>query len=118
MAGEKYGPTASGEKFGPTASGLEAALIALGSTPDAVATTLANGGYRGERHQCSACPIAAYLADVTGHEAEVMIGHAALLVGRTASGDLRWVDVKPPLAVEEFVEAFDNGMWPELAVES
>ena len=104
----------AGEKYGPTASGLEAALIALGSTPDAVAKTLEERGYRGVRGLCSICPVAEYLRDVTGREVEVKDGSSALNTGRASSGDLRWIEVDNPAAVAEFVRAFDYGAYEGL----
>ena len=104
----------SGIKYGPTESGLRAALAVLGSTPDEVAKTLQDGGYRGQRHLCSVCPVAEYLRDVTGREVEVKRDTSALCTGVAPSGDMRWIEIDNPLPIAEFVEAFDNGMWDEL----
>lgn len=104
----------TGIRYGATEEGLKAALAALGGTPEEVAKTLADGGYRGKRENACACPVAQYVTAVTGREASVLGTAVMLLVDQTDPHHLRWIDVVSTDAVADFVYAFDTGMFDGL----
>ncbi len=89
------------------------ALQSLGTSADDVADALDTGGWRGLRHDAGACPVSLYLTatlpDVRG--AAVGTGEATV---HPIDGPDEEIDLPP--AVATFVEAFDGGAYPELAV--
>lgn len=90
------------------------ALWRLGKTPEEVAANLELGGWLGLRHDAGACPVARYLAAVLPNAsgAEVSRYEAAVLFT-----DRPDVEANLPRAVADFIEAFDDGAFPELVAQ-
>lgn len=82
-------------------------LAALGATPAAVADTLRRAGVRGRRGDCTACPVAVYLAR------RLRPGGGFVSAGPDrchADG----TTVRTPGPVFRFVADFDGGAHPDL----
>lgn len=94
----------------------EAALVALGNTAEKIALTLLNGGWRGQRHDSGACPIALYLMTVLPGVLGVVVGsdQATIHPADDAEPD---IEVDLTTAVAGFVLAFDIGAFPKLIAE-
>ena len=92
---------------------LAAALQSLGSTADNIADNLEIGGWRGLRHDAGACPISLYLTAVVPHVQGAAVGADQATIHTLDGPDLE-IDLPP--AVADFVRAFDNGAYPDLAV--
>jgi len=85
---------------------LEAALKELGASTLAVATTLADGGYRGQAGNVSLCPIARYLQRrFKLAPCNVYVTPQVALVIENGEE----VSVRPSLQVAEFILRFDSG---------
>lgn len=80
-----------------------ARLRGLGTTADEVAAALKRRRIRGTRLSSNCCPIAKFLGS-----AEVCQDFIDLC------GTIR---ITPPRAVRTFIDRFDDGRYPELAVE-
>lgn len=94
-------------------------LNSLGDTPDQVASSLIDGGFRGEPYACDACPVALYLANGLAeaglhvHSVQVNAIEACVLhVGTDDDDEHIYVDVPQPVAW--FIEQFDEGQHPNL----
>lgn len=74
---------------------------------DEVADLLRLAGKTGNRHESLSCPIANYLHDVVGSEVYVNGGMAWIAFGPGTTTPV-------PPGVWAFVEAFDNGVYPDL----
>lgn len=107
-----------------TGEGVTAALAELdkGGSED-VAIRLAELGFRGQRDNDCACPLANYLARVVPDAESVTVsGESAYLTGivreEVDGGFLQSWDVRfhvgLPGAVPAFIEDFDQGLYPEL----
>jgi hypothetical protein len=112
-----------------TEEGLTAALTALGTTPNAVATNLSAMGFRGCRDQESNCPIAHYLLASVPDMASVSVFSEAYVnaPSRFEYGHVEGFDMdltQPPLIVDVpapvagFVFAFDKGDYSDLDMEA
>ncbi len=88
-------------------------LEALGDDPNTIAETLHAAGIRGEDCNEGACPVATYLmrSDLGLHSVEVLGNIIALRFG---DGGLCTCYVDVPDPMEEFIERFDKGAYPEL----
>lgn len=110
-----------------TEEGIEAALTALGTTPNAVATNLSAMGFRGCRDQESNCPVAHYLLASVPDMASVSVyAERLLLTDDPGSGHVEGFDVdlsvaptvvNLPQPVVDFVNSFDFGLYPDLDTE-
>ncbi|PRY17626.1 hypothetical protein [Pseudosporangium ferrugineum] len=89
------------------------ALRSLGSTADGVADTLEAGGWRGLRHDAGACPVSLYLTAVVAGTRGAAVGSDQATVHPLDGPD---AEVDLPLAVADFVVAFDRGAYPDLVV--
>lgn len=88
-------------------------LAALGDTPEQIAATLHTGGHHGRPQSEDCCPVARYLRAALDVDHLNVIGNIVVLAYEQDPpriGD--YVDV--PDAVEEFIERFDNGDFPQL----
>lgn len=92
---------------------VTAALRSLGSTADDVADMLDGGGCRGLRHDAGACPVSLFLTAVLPDVRGAAVGAGQATVFPVAGPDL---EIDLPAAVATFVEAFDNGAYPDLVV--
>jgi hypothetical protein len=112
-----------------TEDGLTAALTALGTTPNAVATNLSAMGFRGCRDQESNCPVAHYLLASVPDMASVSVFSESFndATSRTESGHVEGYDldltapalvVNLPAAVIAFVDVFDKGGYSDLDMEA
>lgn len=98
-----------------TEEGVSGALAALGTTPNQVADTLLDGGYRGNPACDATCPVATYLTDlwpdatcsVTEEPPDALI--AEVWYSTTAC-----VQVPVPDPVSAFIRRFDGGEFGEL----
>lgn len=113
----------AGVMYTATESGLTDALAVLGETPEKVAESLRSKGIKGHRFYPGgpgspySCPIAIYLHSVTGRIAQVDHEEAAL--GEEHEANIDWPVALPlPDGVKDFVEAFDCGMFDDLAEEA
>jgi hypothetical protein len=98
-------------------SQVEQLLASLGSEVGSVATALADAGVRGVPCDGERCAVAVYLHAVVGADRRVQ----GIRIGTT------WMEVRagkasPPIrirhssVVAHFIRAFDEGVFPELAV--
>lgn len=80
----------------------------MGATVGEVYKTLRRRAVQGRQHSCKYCPVAQYLRRRGWLNAEVSGAFAqAAINGWTYAVDL-------PLPVQEFVQDFDSGWYPEL----
>ena len=94
--------------------GVWEALIALGDDDQKVAAHLRGLGIKGRRTEACACPIANYLASIFGEMSTPEVDESSLrLLGWPHAGRLVM-----PSAIEDFVESFDLGWFPELVEEA
>lgn len=93
--------------------GVWEALTALGDEDQKIAAVLAAKGIKGKQREACACPIANYLAGIFGDKStpEVEENTVKLLGWGTDHMQL-------PDAVQDFVESFDLGWFPELIEEA
>jgi len=83
---------------------LEQELASLGETTCEVASKIQRAGIKGSKGSCISCPVARYLQSRGYLGAKVGAGST------TFYGDY----VLNPSPVQQFVTAFDNGLYPEL----
>ncbi|MDR7278395.1 hypothetical protein [Catenuloplanes atrovinosus] len=95
-----------------TARHLAFALEALGETTNDVAEFLAAGGWTGLRSDGRACPIAIYLSSVVPNISDVYVTPYELVV---VTGDGEEIDTALPVGPSDFVSAFDDGAYDDLA---
>lgn len=92
---------------------LSIALDVLGDTADDVADVLTAGGWKGLRNDPSACPVAVYLKAVVPNVAVATVSVNGTTLITT---DEHTTHMPTPHGPAEFVAAFDNGEYDELAV--
>jgi hypothetical protein len=88
-----------------------ALLTALGSTEEEVANTLISLGIRGNKRECSSCPISQYLISKG-----VVRGWVAVGVGQGVGVGWHWYPTcnYPQLqSVQDFIISFDKGKFPQ-----
>jgi hypothetical protein len=93
-------------------------LLALGKTEDEVATNLMADGIKGHPREPCSCPITKYLAKnielAAGDEVVVtssMIYYSVIYYNKTG---IRYKGNKDLIAIERFIEKFDDWKYPEL----
>ena len=93
--------------------GVWEALIALGDEDQKVAAVLRSKGIKGRKNEACACPIANYLAEIFGEMSTPEVEESTVKF-------LGWGDdhMQLPDAVQDFVESFDLGWFPELIEEA
>jgi hypothetical protein len=94
---------------------LEAFVGSLGSSPGAIATTLASLEVRGTPKSASGCAIARYLQVTIGSEptvTKVAVFNRSIQVSR--SGRRLNLTINAPDAITRFIRAFDSGSYPQL----
>lgn len=87
------------------------AFDALGDTADDVADFLTVGGWTGLRHDPSTCPVAVYLKAIVPSTAVVAVS----AYGTSVLTDNEHVHIPTPPGPAEFITAFDEGAYDELA---
>jgi len=90
---------------------IDGALDQLVRSDKTVAEVLLEAGCRG-RHGSLICPVAVFLKKATGRN-NVHVGLTRAYVWVTG---LDWLDATLPVAVANFIHAFDAGHHPELEV--
>lgn len=104
-----------------TEEGLRNALVALGTTPNSVATNLSAMGFRGEVKEPLCCPVANYLRMSLKGATAACIGkdeRDGLFAEAEDSQDSTRVDMPAiPRPVAEFVLQFDDRRFPDLIEE-
>lgn len=88
------------------------ALLALGTTETDVAEKLYKLGCKGERENGNCCPVATYLNKVTG--LDVNVDRRVCYIAEEYVNELRDDSVATPIAVGQFVKAFDDSQYPGL----
>ena len=94
--------------------GVWEALIALGDEDQKIAAVLRAKGIKGRKNEACACPIANYLAGIFGEMSTPAVEETTVKL-------LGWDDrmhMQLPDAVQDFVESFDLGWFPELIEEA
>ncbi len=91
---------------------LTYALLALGRTEKDVARRLRDAGIRGRRQNMHHDPIGRWLVQVGFHAPAIFVNPDGTGITVNAGG---WVNIAAPPAVVEFVRAFDDGAYPDLA---
>lgn len=103
-----------------TPEGLFAAIEALGTTPNAVATVLSGLGFRGETHSATDCPIACYIRDSLDGAKKVEV-FLELEEMRPHVVVTRWgnvvVQADGTTAAAAFIRMFDASYYPDLIEE-
>jgi len=94
-----------------TKTELRGLLNELGRSPTAIAKSLEAKGIRGWKGSCALCPLAVYLKSQGAPMAEVSRGDICIRNGPDAGDDIA---VRPTKSVKEFIERFDDGMFPAL----
>lgn len=95
-----------------TARHLASALEALGDNANDVAEFLTVGGWTGLRSDAGACPIALYLGNVVPNINTVHVTTYELIV---TTGDGEQIESTMPIGPSDFVAAFDDGAYDDLA---
>jgi hypothetical protein len=91
----------------------ERLLAALGDTPAQIAATLLAAGHHGRPQSEDCCPVARYLLASLDIKHLNVIGNIVVLAyAQDPPRICDYVDVPDP--VEEFIERFDNGDFPQL----
>lgn len=95
---------------------IEAALAKLGNSPEQARSVIRDAGCQGQRTAPQSCPLHRFIKKETGHGTEVYCDQVAVSVpaGHGWSHTV-WIDL--PDSISHFVEAFDNGEYPELIQE-
>lgn len=93
---------------------LSAALMALGKSEREVVGRLRTAKVRGKRQNMYHDPIAAWLNRIGFTGAALFVNNDGSGITVNAGG---WVNIPAPAAVVEFVRAFDQGAYPDLALE-
>lgn len=88
------------------------ALWDLGTTETEVAEKLYKLGCKGEREDGNRCPVATYLNKVTG--LSVNVDRRVCYIAEEYVNELRDDSVATPIAVGQFVRAFDDSRYPGL----
>jgi hypothetical protein len=94
---------------------VEGFVVSLGSSPGAIATTLASLEVRGTPKSAGGCAIARYLQVMIGSEptvTKVAVFNRNIQVSR--SGRRLDLTISAPDAVTRFIRAFDSGCYPQL----
>lgn len=91
---------------------LEVKLRALGSTALEMAVSLEALGVKGKRNHPACCPIARFLVEKCGVAEASVGGHNDISVWFEKDGPR--FDLAGPNCVDEFVEDFDQGVYPAL----
>ena len=94
---------------------VEAFVGSLGSSPGAIATTLASLEVRGTPKSASGCAIARYLQVMIGSEptvTKVAVFNRNIQVSR--SGRRLNLTISAPDPIARFIRAFDSGCYPQL----
>jgi hypothetical protein len=97
--------------------GLRDALVALGTTPNAVATNLLAMGYRGYRRSDHCCPLANYLRAVIvdASSASVLLDDSDKTpYTRVYQVPQVFVDTNGTTATAQFIRLFDRGRYTDL----
>ena len=94
--------------------GVWQALIALGDEDQKIAAVLAAKGIKGKQREACACPIANYLAGIFGEKSTPEVQESTVKLLGWSSRDF----IQVPTAVEDFIESFDLGWFPELREEA
>lgn len=84
---------------------LTLALAQLGDTQGSIVAAMRCLGIRGVRSESCMCPVAIYLARVTGGHWVSVVGHWVRIGG---------INYALPAPVRAFIVAFDRGAYPEL----
>jgi len=98
-----------------------ALLVGMGTSPDSVARSLRAAGAVGVPKSNRSCPVALYLRASMGADPRirsVAVGHCSLVIEINSPRDLRpagRLDVQLPKPVRQFVAAFDEGRFPDVA---
>jgi hypothetical protein len=98
-------------------------LDGLGTSPDAVATSLQAAGVQGVPKNNRSCAVALYLNVVMGPDTRirsVTVGHCSLLINLVKPTDLRPAGrllVQLPKPVRQFIAAFDAQRYPAVTRE-
>lgn len=103
-----------------TEDGLRDALVALGTTPHAVATNLIGMGVTGKVNEPLCCPVANYLrASVEGARAACLgkDERSDLFAEVDREPDDESVSIPAPAAVAGFIAQFDARLFPDLIEE-
>jgi hypothetical protein len=94
---------------------VEAFVGSLGSSPGAIATTLASLDVRGTPKSASGCAIARYLQVMIGSEptvTKVAVFNRNIQISR--SGRRLNLTISAPDTITRFIKAFDSGCYPQL----
>lgn len=99
--------------------GLRDALVALGTTPEAVAKNLLAMGFKGEVDNCEQCPVARYLA----RSIEATLGvdvdlFSARLYSPPVDDEDDFLRADLPSPVKGFIELFDQYRYVDLLEDS
>ena len=89
-------------------------LNSLGESPEQVKNSLLADGYRGHRAESGSCPLARALID--NLPKLLSLGVDCTDVSYRNKDDFDFVEMPRPC--REFVEAFDNQMFPELELKN
>lgn len=89
---------------------LTTALKSLGANKNKVAATLTSKKVQGDRSESESCPVANFLYKKFPKAVTVDVDSESI--------EVKWndcdVSVKPPKAVANFIEDFDEGKFPDL----
>lgn len=105
--------TTTSEEF--TEQWLRQTLAALGTDADQVAASLRAAKITGDRNGPSTCPIARYLGERAGARwpsarVTATVSACTVTVGLDLpEADYRYVQTRPPEAVQAFIRVFDTG---------
>jgi hypothetical protein len=88
-------------------------LLALGETPEQIASNLLAQGCRGEMGESLGCPVAILL--VKHSLDEFRVGNIRVTISDPFDG---YVSCDMPVAIRSFIETFDSGRFPELQLDS
>lgn len=98
-----------------TVEDLTAALVSLGTTKDEVADSLRAARIKGDREECHSCPVAEWLKgrfNLPDRNIEPSVNSD--WVSLEDPSLLEDISISSPVAVEEFVRAFDDRLYPDL----
>ncbi len=106
----------------PTPQDVAAALAELGDTADAVAASLERLGVVGDKAEPDSCPLARYLSrrfpeaggDVGVNLISARVGTAGVCKPGIVVGETVGYEPLLTTIVINFVERFDDGLYPEL----
>jgi hypothetical protein len=86
-------------------------LNQLGETPEKVAQSLKDKGFKGKRKQAHCYPIYQYL---TSHGLDLGVSPSEIALYDTTT---KGCDITAPLPIKQFIYDFDIGKYPELESE-